>query len=87
MPQHIFNVGTCLRSYYMTVSICCSALYTTDTSQMAEYTLNELTDLHLLYGDTEDTCAQVHRCGPGGSMRACQAAGSGSISGRDKFSG
>ena len=40
--------------YYMEVSICCSALYTIGTSQMAEYTLNELTDVHLVYGDTED---------------------------------
>ena len=29
----------------------------------------------------------VHRCGPGGSMRACHAAGPGSIPGRDKFPG
>ena len=29
----------------------------------------------------------VHRCGTGGSMRACQAAGPGSIPGRDKFPG
>ena len=36
----------------MAVSIFCSALYTTDTSQMAEYTLNELRDMHLLYGET-----------------------------------
>ena len=42
----------CLRLYYMAVSICCSALYTTDTLQMAEYTLNELTGMHLLYGET-----------------------------------
>ena len=28
---------------------------------------------------------QVHRCGPGGSMRACHAAGPGSIPGSDKF--
>ena len=55
MPQHTCNVEMCLRLYYMAVSIC-SALYTTDTSQMAEYTLNELTDIHLLYGDTEAAC-------------------------------
>ena len=30
---------------------------------------------------------KVHRCGPGGSMRACRAAGPGSIPGRDKFPG
>ena len=36
----------------MAVSIFCSALYTTETSQMAEYTLNELMDMHLLYGET-----------------------------------
>ena len=42
------------RVYYMAVSICCSALLTCDTSQMAEYTLNELTDMHLLY---------LHICG------------------------
>ena len=36
----------------MAVSIYCSALYTTDTSQMAAYTLNELTDMHLLHGET-----------------------------------
>ena len=29
----------------------------------------------------------VHRCRPGGKMRACHAAGSGSIPGRDKFPG
>ena len=29
----------------------------------------------------------VHRCGPGSSMRACYAAGPGSIPGRDKFPG
>ena len=29
----------------------------------------------------------VHRRGPGGSMRACHAAGPGSILGRDKFPG
>ena len=28
-------------------------MYTTDTSQMGEYTLNELTDMHLLYPHTE----------------------------------
>ena len=30
---------------------------------------------------------QVHRCGPGGIMRACHAAGPGSIPGRDRFPG
>ena len=30
---------------------------------------------------------EVHRCGTGGSMRACHAAGPGSILGRDKFPG
>ena len=29
----------------------------------------------------------VPRCGPGGRMRACHAAGPDSIPGRDKFSG
>ena len=29
----------------------------------------------------------VHRCGTSGSMRACHAAGPGSIPGRDKFPG
>ena len=29
----------------------------------------------------------VHRCGPGGSMRACHAAGPGSNPGRNKFPG
>ena len=29
----------------------------------------------------------VHRCGPGCSMRACHAAGTGSIPGRDRFPG
>ena len=29
----------------------------------------------------------VHRCGPGGSMRACHVADPGSIPGRDKFPG
>ena len=32
-------------------------------------------------------CCGVHRCGSGGSMRACHAAGPGSIPGRDKFPG
>ena len=31
------------------------------------------------------TNAAVHRCGTGGSMRACHVAGPGSIPGRDKF--
>ena len=52
VPQHTCNVETCLRLYYMAVSIFCSALYTTDTSQITEYTLNELTGMHLLYGET-----------------------------------
>ena len=30
---------------------------------------------------------KAHRCGPGGSMLACHAAGPGSIPGRDKFPG
>ena len=30
---------------------------------------------------------RVHRCGASGSMRACHAAGPGSIPGRDKFPG
>ena len=30
---------------------------------------------------------KVHRCGTGGSLRACHAAGPGSIPGRDKFPG
>ena len=30
---------------------------------------------------------KVHRCGPGSSMRACHAAGPGSIPGRDRFPG
>ena len=30
---------------------------------------------------------KVHRCGPGGSMRACHAVGPGSIPGRDRFPG
>ena len=30
---------------------------------------------------------RVHRCGLGGSMRACHAAGPGSIPSRDKFPG
>ena len=42
VPQHTCNVETCLRLYYMAVSICCTALDTTHTSQMAEYTLNSL---------------------------------------------
>ena len=29
----------------------------------------------------------LHRCGPGGSMRACHAVGPGSIPGREKFPG
>ena len=29
---------------------------------------------------------EIHRCGQGGSMRACYAAGPGAIPGRDKFS-
>ena len=57
LPQHTCNVETCLRLYYIAVSICCSALYTIDASHMAVYTLNELTVMHLLYGDTEDACS------------------------------
>ena len=34
-----------------------------------------------------DGVIPVHRCGPGGSMRACHSAGPGSILGRDKFPG
>ena len=30
---------------------------------------------------------QIHRCGASGSMRACHAAGPGSILGRDRFPG
>ena len=30
---------------------------------------------------------KVHRCGASGSMRACHAAGPGSIPGRDRFPG
>ena len=56
VPQHTCNVEKCLRLYYMAVSICCSALYTTDTPKMAKYTLKELTDMHIPYGDTEDAC-------------------------------
>ena len=33
----------------------------------------------------EDIVERVYRCGAGGSMRACHAAGTSSISGRDKF--
>ena len=45
----------------MEVSICCSAVYTTDTSQMAEYTLNERTDMHLLYGETRGNGCAARR--------------------------
>ncbi|PSN44705.1 hypothetical protein C0J52_11831 [Blattella germanica] len=45
----------------MVVSICCSALYTTDTSQMAEYTLHELMDMHLLYGETRGNSRAARR--------------------------
>ena len=34
VPQHTCNVETCLRLYNMAVSICCSALYTCDTSKI-----------------------------------------------------
>ena len=37
--------------------------------------------------ETQIPVGQVHRCGPGGSIRACHAAGPGSILGRDKFLG
>ena len=59
--QHTCNVETCLRLYYMAVSIFCTALYTTDTSQMAEYTLNELADMHLLYGETRGNSRAARR--------------------------
>ena len=36
-------------------------MYTTDTSQMAEYTLNELTDMHLLYGETRGNSRAARR--------------------------
>ena len=52
--------------HYMEVSICCSALYTIGTSQMVEYTLNELTDMHPLYVDTtccrHSTTNRTNRC-------------------------
>ena len=35
----------------------------------------------------KSTFTLVHRCRPGGSMRACHAASPGSIPGRDKFRG
>ena len=38
-------------------------------------------------GVTPKNIFYVHRCGTGGSMRACRAAGPGSIPGRDKFPG
>ena len=34
-----------------------------------------------------DNITGVHRCGTGGSMRACYAGGPGSIPGREKVSG
>ena len=34
-----------------------------------------------------DDITWVHRCGAGGTMRACHSAGPGSIPGRDKFPG
>ena len=40
-----------------------------------------------LYIVSSSTYTLVHRCGTGGSMRACHAAGPGSIPGRDKFPG
>ena len=40
-----------------------------------------------LYCCCEEVYRLVHRCGPAGSMRACHAAGPGSIPGRDKFPG
>ena len=49
-----------------------------------------LIDLAVSYGSWHKrgiTNYYVHRCGPGGSKRACYAAGPGSIPGRDKFPG
>ena len=43
----------------MAGSIFCSALYTTDTSQMVEYILSELTDMHLPYPYTKDACLEA----------------------------
>ena len=37
--------------------------------------------------ETERLIYIVHRCGASGGMRACHAAGPGSIPGRDKFPG
>ena len=45
----------------MEVSICCSALYAPGTSQMAEYTLNELMDTHFLYGETRGNSRAARR--------------------------
>ena len=45
----------------MAVSTCCNALYTTDTLQMTEYTLIELTDMHLLYGETRGDSRAARR--------------------------
>ena len=42
--------------------------------------------IHILAGPFV-TVPPIHRCWPGGSMRACHAAGPGSIPGREKFPG
>ena len=70
-PFSCHSIPAMLKSvylYYMEVSICCSALYTPGTSQMVEYTLNELTDMHLLYGDTVLT---QHWIGQGEDIATC----------------
>ena len=45
----------------MVVSVCCRALYAADTSQIAEYTLNELKDMHLQYGETRENSRAARR--------------------------
>ena len=42
---------------------------------------------HTVFVSSMFTLSVVHRCGTSGSMRACHAAGTGSIPGRDKFPG
>ena len=48
------------------------------------YFVDVLLTVHQTYFSTE---IRVHRCGPGGSMRASHPACPGSIPGRDKFPG
>ena len=52
------------------------------------FTLDSITiKANIFHMEPQRTLISVHRCGLGGSLRACDVAGPGSIPGRDKFPG